>query len=143
MLSHTSKYAIRAAIYLALYASEQKKSCLKDISSALGIPAPFLAKVLQGLAKNGLLKSVKGPNGGFCLNKEPGDIRVMDIVEIIDGTEAFDHCVISNEPCNHEAPCSIHGKLQGVRKEMRQRLEKERISDLASSYKNGGSAVRI
>ena len=62
MLSNTSKYAIRAVIYLALFAGKEKKIGIKQISTDLSIPTPFLGKILQTLAKHKLLSSTKGPH---------------------------------------------------------------------------------
>ena len=67
MLSTTSKYAIRAVIYLALHSDGKTKVGQKEIAAQLAMPPPFLGKILQLLVKQGILVSVKGPNGGFSL----------------------------------------------------------------------------
>ena len=70
MLSNSSKYAINAVIYLALYASPTKRLAPKDIAEALHIPTSFLAKILQILARKKVISSNKGPGGGFWLTDE-------------------------------------------------------------------------
>ena len=94
MLSNTSKYAIRAVIYLALFAEDEKKIGIKQISSDLGIPTPFLGKILQTLAKHKVLSSTKGPHGGFGMGKDPAEVSLIDIVDIIDGRDLFTKCLI-------------------------------------------------
>ena len=84
MLSNTCKYAIRALIYLAKNASGDQKIGIKKISEDLGIPSPFLGKILQSLAKQKILSSTKGPHGGFGMGMKAKDIRLYDIVVIID-----------------------------------------------------------
>ena len=79
MISNTSKYAIRALIYLELYSSKEQKKGIKVIAGELDIPSPFLGKILQMLVKQQLLGSTKGPHGGFFLNKSAIDIPVMEI----------------------------------------------------------------
>jgi Rrf2 family iron-sulfur cluster assembly transcriptional regulator len=111
MLSNTSKYAIRSVIYLALYSSGEKKVGIREISEALNIPTPFLGKILQNLAKHQILESTKGPHGGFCLKRQAIDIPLMEIIEIIDGGDLFDRCVIRTTKCNYDAPCSLHDKI--------------------------------
>ena len=143
MLSNTSKYALRAVIYLALYASPGKKIGIREISSELGIPTPFLGKIMQVLAKNQVLDSAKGPNGGFCLKKPAMDISLMDIVEIIDGVDVFNTCVIRTEPCNHKEPCSIHEKISPSRREMKSLFLTESIADLAAEFREGREKIRI
>lgn len=143
MLSNTSKYAIRAVIYLALYASPESKSGIKTISEELGIPTPFLGKILQMLAKHRILGSTKGPHGGFYLQKPAVDISLMEIVEIIDGADAFDMCMIRTEPCNPSEPCSLHDKVSPYRRGIRSLMLTESIADLASEFRNGKDRIRI
>ncbi|MDX2429528.1 MAG: Rrf2 family transcriptional regulator [Bacteroides sp.] len=143
MLSNTSKYAIRAVIYLALYASPENKKGLKEISEELGIPTPFLGKILQILSRHQILDSSKGPHGGFALNKPAIDISLMDIIEIIDGTGSFNQCLIRTEACSTENPCSLHDKVESYRKGLRSTLLTESIADLASEFRKGNERIRI
>jgi len=143
MLSNTSKYAIRATIYLALFATAEKKAGIKEISEKLEIPTPFLGKILQMLAKHHVLQSTKGPHGGFSLDKPAMDISVMEIIEIIDGTDAFDTCVVRTEKCSYDAPCSMHDTIGPLRREMKRIFETETIADLASEFRQGKERIRI
>ena len=143
MLSNTSKYAIRAVIYLALYASPEKKKGLKEISAELGIPQPFLGKILQVLSRQQILDSSKGPHGGFTLKKAAIDISLMDIVDIIDGTDSFNQCLIRTSVCSKEAPCSLHDKVESYRKGLTSTLLTETIADLASEFRKGNELIRI
>jgi Rrf2 family iron-sulfur cluster assembly transcriptional regulator len=143
MLSNTSKYALRAVIYLALYASQEKKAGIKKISAALDIPTPFLGKILQNLAKHQILLSTKGPHGGFCLKKQAMDISLMDIVEIIDGTDIFDQCVIRTTKCSYDAPCSLHDKIAPLRSEMKSLFLTESVADLVEEFRKGREKIRI
>ena len=143
MLSNTSKYAIRAVIFLALYSSPQQKVGIKRISEELGIPMPFLGKILQNLAKVNILDSTKGPKGGFALARPAMDISLMEIVEIIDGAGSFDQCVIRTATCNPDSPCSLHEKIAPFRKGMRSLMHTESIADLAAEFRNGNEKIRI
>lgn len=143
MISNTSKYAIRAVIYLALFASEEKKSGIKEISAALDIPTPFMGKILQMLAKKNILNSSKGPHGGFSLQRPAMDISIMDIIEIIDGTDFFNTCVIRTTKCSHEAPCSMHDKVAPLQREIKSLFMTETIADLASEFRHGKERIRI
>jgi len=143
MLSHTSKYAIRALIYLELYSNKEKKVGIKEISQKLDIPSPFLGKILQTLVKHNFLNSVKGPNGGFYLNRPAIDLTLMEVIEVIDGTDSFEECVIRNEACDHNNPCSMHGKMAPLWKEMRSVFVTETIADLVSEFKEDRDRIRI
>ena len=143
MLSNTSKYALRAVIYLALYASAEKKIGIREIAETLEIPTPFLGKILQNLAKHQILDSSKGPHGGFCLKKPAMDISLMEIIEVIDGAELFDICVIRTTKCSYDAPCSMHDKMAPLRSEMKSLFLTESIADLVTEFRNGKERIRI
>lgn len=143
MLSNTSKYAIRAVIYLALYAGEEKKIGIKQISKELDIPTPFLGKILQTLAKQKLLSSTKGPHGGFGLGKPAEEIALIEIVDIIDGQDLFKKCLIRMEDCNEKEPCSAHKKYGEIRKNLITLFQKEKISDFVDEIKEGKSRINL
>src|SRR3974377_2620570 len=82
--SRSAEYAIRAFVHLA-QVPEGKYAMVKNIAEQEDIPAHFLAKILQQLARKGLLRSSKGPTGGFALRVDSGEIRLLDIVEALDG----------------------------------------------------------
>ena len=99
MLSNSCKYGIRAVIYIASRQKDNGKTGIKQISKDLDLPTPFLAKILQQLAKQKILISLKGPHGGFSLLKDPKKITFLDIVRIIDGDEIFTNCIMHNTTC--------------------------------------------
>jgi len=143
MLSNTSKYAIRAVIYLALYAGGEKKIGIKQISKELNIPTPFLGKILQTLAKHKLLSSTKGPHGGFGLGKKAEAISLIEIVDIIDGQDLFKKCMIRLEDCNEKEPCSAHKKYIDIRKNLQVLFQNEKISDFVEEIKKSDKRVNL
>ncbi len=143
MLSNTCKYAIRAVVYLSVYSSASKKIGIKEISQKLELPSPFLGKILQSLARNKLLISTKGPHGGFGLGRASEDISLMDIVEIVDGPDIFETCLVRTTICSDEEPCGIHDNITGMRKELKQFFIDQTIDDLASEFKRDRKRIRI
>jgi Rrf2 family iron-sulfur cluster assembly transcriptional regulator len=131
MLSNTSKYAIRAVIYLAVHSEQNKKIGIKQISKDLGIPTPFLGKILQTLAKHKILSSTKGPHGGFGMGKKATEVSLIEIVDIIDGRDLFTKCLIRLEDCNKNEPCSMHSKYAEIRINLLSLFEKQKIEELA------------
>ncbi|HAN18975.1 MAG: hypothetical protein A2X13_11730 [Bacteroidetes bacterium GWC2_33_15] len=134
MLSNTCKYAIRAIIYLALYDGENRKIGIKEISKELNIPTPFLGKILQLLAKNKLLTSTKGPNGGFGLAKPPKEITLLSIIQIIDGLDLFTECLIGLSSCkpteHNDVQCPIHKRYEPISKQIYEMFDTENIENL-------------
>lgn len=143
MLSNTSKYAIRAVIYLALNAGEEKKIGIKQISKDLGIPMPFLGKILQTLAKHKLLSSTKGPHGGFGLGRKAEKIALIDIVDIIDGQDMFKQCLIKLEYCNELEPCSMHYKYSEIRKNLLSLFRNQNIAGLVDEIIEGKNKFNL
>lgn len=144
MLSNTSKYAVRAVIYLALNGTKDAKIGIKQISKDLEIPTPFLGKILQSLAKHKLLASTKGPHGGFSLGKNPYDISLMDIVEIIDGLDSFDMCVLGLKTCTEShTNCPVHSDYATIREQLKNLFQSENIGILVEKIKTSETQIAI
>jgi len=105
--SRSAEYAIRAFVHLARV-QEGKYAMVKNIAEQEEIPAHFLAKILQQLARKGLLRSSKGPTGGFALRVEASEIRLLDIVEALDGLAPYQQCASGLSECSDDMPCSMH-----------------------------------
>jgi len=143
MLSNTCKYAIRSVVYISVYANGDKNIGIKKISDELDIPSPFLGKILQTLVRKKILNSVKGPHGGFSLGRPSEDISIMDIVEIIDGTDIFDTCLVRTSHCSDEEPCGIHDKVTAIRKELKAFFIQQTIEDLSTEFRRDSGRIRI
>ncbi len=144
MLSNTCKYAIRACIYLALNNQQSEKIGIKKISDDLKIPSPFLGKIMQVLAKNKILASTKGPNGGFSLGKPADKISLMDIVKIIDGNDPFDTCIISLASCTaEEKHCAVHENYYKIREEIKSMFGNQTIEEMADHIRKGHDSIVI
>jgi Rrf2 family transcriptional regulator, iron-sulfur cluster assembly transcription factor len=142
MLSNTCKYAIRSVIYLALNSPDNQKIGIKKIADDLKIPSPFLGKIMQVLAKNKILASTKGPNGGFSLGKPANKITLMDIVEIIDGSDSFESCVIGLESCSvNEANCPIHEGYAPIREQAKVLFATHTIESFANAARKNANVV--
>jgi Rrf2 family protein len=146
MLSNSCRYGIRAVIYLARNQNKTEKTGIKKISEDLELPSPFLAKILQQLAKHRILSSSKGPHGGFSLLKNPENITLLDVVNIIDGEEVFTQCVMHNGDCisidRNKKPCPIHDDYSKVRTDIIGLFRNKTIADLAKTV-NGAGGINI
>ena len=130
--SRKSEYAIRAFVNLARV-PDGKYAMVKNIAAAEEIPAHFLAKILQELARKGLLRSSKGPTGGFALRVDPVDIHLVDIVDALDGLAAYQQCASGLSECNEEVPCSMHDSWKALRSRIMEYLSENSIADLAKA----------
>ncbi|HEX7494257.1 MAG TPA: Rrf2 family transcriptional regulator [Bacteroidales bacterium] len=140
MLSSSCRYGIRAVIYLASQPSTNGKTGIKQISKDLDLPSPFLAKILQQLAKQKILSSSKGPHGGFSLLKDPMKIALIDIVNTIDGYDTFTNCIMHNGSCEgvekEGKHCPLHEDYEKSRRELIKLFSNRTIHDLVIKSTN-------
>lgn len=134
MFSSSCRYAIRAVIYLAGKGEGKQVTGIKTISGDLKLPAPFLSKILQLLAKKKILNSVKGPHGGFSLLKKASEITLFDIISTIDGEEVFTGCIMHSGTCTsidrNMNPCPIHDDYSEIRSAFTELVKNRTIEDL-------------
>jgi Rrf2 family protein len=106
-------------------------SLAKDLASRLGLPGPYLAKILQSLAQDGMLSSVRGPRGGFRLARPAHHITVGEVVSVLDGMEVMTGCVMGFVNCEgREKPCPLHNAWAEVKNHLDQTMAMVTIRDL-------------
>ena len=132
LYSRPCEYAIRTVAFLARVGPEKRVQA-QEIAAEEGIPAPFLAKVLQQLARSSLVNSFKGPGGGFSLNRPPREISLYEIFRVVDGVEDLDRCAVGLAECNDLAPCPLHDTWKSVRVHLLQYLKKTTLEEMASA----------
>jgi Rrf2 family protein len=145
MLSNSCRYGIRALIYIASRQKDKGKTGLKQLAKDLDLPTPFMAKILQELAKKKILNSTKGPHGGFSLLRDPNKITMLEIVTIIDGDDLFTHCIVHNDNCNSverkKDPCPLHDYYGHLRSGLLDLFTKTTLKDLANKTADTPSIV--
>lgn len=137
MFSNSSKYAIKAVLYLALHSSEEKKIMVKDIANPINAPQPYIAKLLQELSRQNLISSTRGPKGGFYLSETDKKQPLKRIVVAIDGERRLSSCLLSLENCDDVKPCPLHKMAAPLRTKLLESLENKTICDLAIDVKKG------
>ena len=130
--SRSSEYAIRAFVHLA-QVPEGKYAMVKQIAAEEEIPSHFLAKILQQLARKGLLRSSKGPTGGFSLRVSADEVRLVDIVEALDGLGEYQKCASGLAECTDDMPCALHDSWKVLRSRIMDYLGRNTIADLAKT----------
>lgn len=130
--SRSAEYAIRAFVNLA-QVPDGRFAMVKQIAQQEDIPTHFLAKILQQLARKGLLRSNKGPTGGFSLRQAPAAISLLNIVEALDGLEDYQKCASGLAECNDEQACGMHDSWKALRSRIIEYLEHTSIADVANA----------
>ena len=130
ILSRSSEYAIRAFLYLA----KQEPGRLvmaRQIAEDAGLPGHFLAKLLQQLARKGLVRSNKGPSGGFTLANDPREINILSIVEAVEGMEGSSLEVLNGRTAT-DGWTTLHSRIVDY-------LEQTSLADIS---KTGNGSAR-
>ena len=116
----------------------------RDIAQAYHIPPPLLAKILQTLARAGLLVSHAGTNGGYALARPASQISAFEVIRAIDGPLFITSCITIHGECDLAGHCTIKEPLRKVNDSIKDLLSGIRISDLAEmgdAHPDEGAAV--
>ena len=130
--SRSAEYAIRAFVYLAQVPSG-KYAMVRQIAEDSDIPSHFLAKILQQLARQGFLRSSKGPTGGFILRHPANEITLLQIIESIDGLADYQRCIGGMMECNDQMRCGMHDSWKALRSRIIEYLEGTTVEDLSKA----------
>jgi FeS assembly SUF system regulator len=128
-LSKKADYALIAVRHLAAHSAGHSHSA-SDIAEAYGISAPILAKVLQRLAKHGLVTARHGSNGGYQLARHPKDISALEVISAVDGPLMITSCVTSHGACDQSNTCTVREPLRKVNESISQVLRAITISQM-------------
>ncbi|RTY87991.1 Rrf2 family transcriptional regulator [Flavobacterium sp. GT3R68] len=129
MFSKSCEYAIKAMIFVAQKSKDEVRVSIKQIAEGIDAPESFIAKILQDLGKRKLINSVKGPNGGFYIDKLNLKSSIADIVKAIDGDGIYKDCVIGLKACSEKKPCPVHFEYKEIKKNLILMLETNTIAD--------------
>lgn len=128
MISQTSEYALRAALYLAAR-SEKGPASAQDISEATRVPVGYLQKILRMLSRHGLLTAHRGTNGGFALAKVSTAISVLDVLNASDTQiQRIERCPLGIT--GHASLCSLHKMLDSEMARAESTFASTSIADL-------------
>ena len=131
-LTKKADYGLMALKYLAEHVDAGAQSA-KDIAEAYHIPPPLLAKILQTLARAGLLVSHAGTNGGYALARAAKEISAFEVIRAIDGPLFITSCITIHGACDLAGHCTIKEPLRKVNDSIKELLSGIRISDLAET----------
>ena len=129
IFSKKCEYGLQAVLYLSASQPGEVISA-EEIAQKLEIPKEFVSKILQKLTDSGMVASKKGKAGGFYLAKSPSEIRLLHIVEAIDGLKVFESCVMGFKHCSPEHPCPVHERWGKLRTEAYEMLSTDTLEEL-------------
>ncbi len=131
MFSKSCEYGLRAVIFIAQQTTKNNKVSLTTISEEIDSPQAFTAKVLQQLTRNNIVKSIKGPYGGFVIEEEKMNTKLSEIVSVLDGDSIYTGCGLGLKQCDAKSPCPLHHRFVAIRNDLRSMLESTSLQSLA------------
>lgn len=141
MFSKACEYGIKAMIYICGQSQAGKHVNLQETASAIDSPIAFTGKILQALASEDIIQSIKGAGGGYMISQgRIADITLLDIVKAIDGDRIYNGCGLGLEKCDSLNPCPVHEQFASIRSDLHKMLRSTGILDLAEAV-NSGEAV--
>lgn len=138
-LSKTAGYAIHALSFIGAAAPE---SCLvRDIAECLGLPKPYLARILNRLVHGGLVTAKRGYRGGVMLVRRPEQISLLEVVQAIDGGASASACLFGLETCPVGRTCPAHTLWNAMRMRLEETLHRTPLSAVMKSNPSRRAAL--
>ena len=131
-LTRAADYGVRVMIHLAGLTANGRIS-LPDLAQATGAPESFLSKVLQSLARAGLITSRRGQSGGFRITPDGTGATMREVIEAIDGPICLNVCIIPGRSCTRKPRCPAHPVWVEAQQAMMDVLSGVTIASMASS----------
>jgi Rrf2 family protein len=130
-LSQTTGYAVRALVCL----DEQSGhgNLIRDIAKCAGIPKPYLARIINDLAHEGLVAAKRGYRGGIALARPAGEISLLQVVEAMEGPNWIGPCLLGLNDCAAHKSCPTHVVWQRVAKQLKAVMSRTTLADVMAS----------
>ncbi|KAA3634890.1 MAG: Rrf2 family transcriptional regulator [Calditrichaeota bacterium] len=132
LLSKSCTYAVRAALLISKKKIDSGRNYIpvSELAKELDISFHFLTKILQKLTESKIMNSFRGPNGGITLTRSPEKIKIIEIVDAIDGMKLFESCIFGLPTCSDDHPCPLHKQWKLQRIEILKLFKTNTIHDL-------------
>ncbi len=130
-LTRAGEYAIKSLLYLAMQPGESRVMA-SEVATEQQIPVNFVRKILESLAKTGLVKSYRGAGGGFTLGRDASAITICQVIEAVEGPLAFNQCLLPS-PCDHKLECPMSKVWQEVQSAVEDVLMRYSLADVIST----------
>jgi Rrf2 family protein len=127
LITRNTDYALRAICYIA---GQDKIVTVTELVKVLGVPRPFMRKILQRLSKKGILESYKGQGGGFRLKIAPMKIFVVQVMHIFQGPVGLNDCFLKKDICPNKGRCLLRKKINAIEKNALAQLKRINIASI-------------
>ena len=137
IIRRNTDYAFRFLAQLCSVYERGQAISAKVLADENSVPYPVTSKLLQKLAKAGIVKSVMGARGGFSIADDPGRISFLDIITAIQGPISVNKCVMGDFVCPMKGRCPVHCKLKSLQGELEDVLTSMTLAEFVAQRKDG------
>jgi Rrf2 family protein len=131
MFNKETEYALRGLVYIQIQNLGGRKPGVAEIAREIGAPPFFTAKILQRMARQGFVNSLKGKGGGFYFDAEKPDLPIKDLILATEGSNILSGCGFGLRHCDSNNPCPLHKKYAPIRDSINSLVSTETIQSLA------------
>ena len=143
MIGKATEYAIRALVYVYIQNQAGKRPGFKEIAKKIDSPEQFTAKILQTVAREKLVSSMKGRGGGFFFDQPATPLYLYEVIRVVEGELFFSRCGFGLQHCNSKNPCPLHDDYSPVREGFFNLVKTVTIQSLAAKiYDHKGVLTR-
>jgi Rrf2 family protein len=146
ILSRKVRYALHGLAFLAVHPNKRPVPFneilrfLRTYSDQLTLSNGYIAKIFQEVSRAGFAAAMPGPRGGYQLARPAEEIRLLDVVSVLDGPPAPECCLLSVGRCPREQDCGFRQVVQRAESAFYSELEKETVASIASTMDFGNLA---
>lgn len=137
----SSQYGIQALVFLAAQPAGAYVMC-REMAGELGLPLPYLSKLMLQFARGGIVESSRGRLGGFRLVRCPADLSLKEIIALTGGERQMKECLLGFKDCFDETACAMHCEWRPVKEVLFQLLEEQSVGTLAQAVTDGRCQLR-
>lgn len=140
-LTRQSDYGVRAVLHLACLPFGEVVQT-KEIAAREEIPAKYLPSIIRTLARGGLIRTLRGNQGGVTLARPPEEISLLEVIEAVEGPISLVPCMRGPRQCIHEDDCTFKPVCEKVQRTMMGQLDNTTFADLATgTYVEAGKVL--
>jgi len=134
MFNKETEYALRGLVYIQIQNLSGRKPGVAEIAKEIDAPPFFTAKILQRMARQGFVESLKGKGGGFYFYKDKPDLPIKDLIVATEGGTLLYGCGFGLRHCDVNNPCPLHEKYAPIRDAINTLVSTETVQSLAKKY---------
>ncbi len=132
LIKRNTGYGLRALTFMASHEGDQAFTA-EELAEVAGTSADFMHKIMQALRDASIVRSRRGPGGGFRIARDPGDITLLEIVNAVQGEFQVNRCVIGLDVCERSVACPLRPTWMRIQRELEDGLAGTTLAEVVGA----------